>query len=388
MRCQYPPGQLENVQGPRNLTNTDPYGAVMRYLVTRHDLHQFIECCMSAVGARSCHGAALADVLVEGDYRGHYSHGLNRLDMYVKDLKTGICAKDGDPTIVKCTAATALVNGNNLIGPIVGNFCMELAIAKAKQVGIGWVSAYGSNHFGIAGFYSMQALKCGLIGMSCTNTSPLVVPTRGKECTLGTNPISVAAPALDGDSFVLDMATSAVALGKIEFQHRRGEEVPVGWGCDPDGKDTTDPAKILSGGGLLPLGGNEATSGYKGYGLSMMVEIFCGILAGGHYSKNVRRWKETDSVADLGQSFFALDPECFAPGFESRMSDLLKLHRNLEPSEPGLGVLVPGDPEQQHMAECDRHGAIPYHVNVVDHMNSMARELGVEPLPTTRTIDP
>ncbi|XP_051885429.1 uncharacterized oxidoreductase YjmC-like [Pristis pectinata] len=362
--------------------------AKTRYLVTQPELHQFIECCMGAVGAQSSHGSALADVLVEADYRGHYSHGLNRLDMYLRDLKTGICAKDGEPTVGKCTVATALVNGNNLIGPIVGNFCMELAIKKAKEVGIGWVSAYGSNHYGIAAFYSMQAVKCGLIGMSCTNTSPLVVPTRAKQCTLGTNPISVAAPALDGDSFVLDMATSAVALGKIELQHRRGEKIPEGWGCDPNGKNTTDPASILCGGGLLPLGGSEATSGYKGYGLSMMVEMFCGILSGAHYSKNIRCWKETDLVADLGQCFLAIDPECFAPGFKSRMSDLLKMHRDLEPSEPGLCVLTPGDPERQHIAECEQHGAIPYHVSVVDHMNSVARELGVKLLPTNHTINP
>ncbi|XP_072903838.1 uncharacterized oxidoreductase YjmC-like isoform X2 [Hemitrygon akajei] len=358
------------------------------YLVSRPELHQFIECCMSAVGARSSHGSAMAEVLVEGDYRGHYSHGLNRLDMYLKDLKTGICAKDGKPTVEKFTEATALVNGNNLLGPVVGNFCMDLAISKAKKVGIGWVCAYGSNHYGIAGFYSMKAVKCGLIGMSYTNTSPLVVATRAKECTLGTNPISVAAPALGDDMFVLDMATSAVALGKIEVQRRHGEMVPEGWGCDPNGKNTTDPASILHGGGLLPLGGSEATSGYKGYGLSLMVEMFCGILAGAHYSNNVRRWKETDMVADLGQCFVAINPDVFAPGFRSRMSDLLKIHRNLEPSEPGLCVLIPGDPERQHMAECDQYKAIPYHINVVDHVNSVAKELGVKPLPTDHMIDP
>ncbi|XP_048462836.1 uncharacterized oxidoreductase YjmC-like [Rhincodon typus] len=361
---------------------------IMRYLVSRSDMHQFIERCMKAVGAQSSHGSALAEVLVEGDYRGHYSHGLNRLDMYLKDLETGICAKDGEPLIEKSTVATALVNGNNLIGPVVGNFCMDLAIQKAKDVGIGWVSAYGSNHYGIAGFYSMQALKHGLIGMTCTNTSPVVVPTRGKKCTLGTNPISVAAPALNGDSFVLDMATSAVALGKIEVQQRHGEKIPVGWGCDSKGKGTTDPTEVLKGGGLLPLGGSEATSGYKGYGLSLMVEVFCGILSGSLYSENIRPWKETNKVANLGQCFIAISPNCFASGFEERMSDLLKIHRTLEQSEPGLPVLTPGDPEALHITECEHHGGIPYHVSVIDFMNSVAKDLGVDLIPTNRTIDP
>ncbi|XP_048401566.1 uncharacterized oxidoreductase YjmC-like isoform X3 [Stegostoma tigrinum] len=343
---------------------------------------------MKAVGAQSSHGSALAKVLVEGDYRGHYSHGLNRLDIYLKDLETGICAKDGEPLIEKSTVATALVNGNNLIGPVVGNFCMDLAIQKAKDVGVGWVSAYGSNHYGIAGFYSMQALKHSLIGITCTNTSPLVVPTRGKKCTLGTNPISVAAPALNGDSFVLDMATSAVALGKIEVHQRHGKKIPVGWGCDSKGNGTTDPVEVLKGGGLLPLGGNEAAGGYKGYGLSLMVEVFGGILSGSLYSENIRPWKETNRVANLGQCFIAINPNCFASGFEERMSDLLKIHRSLEQSEPGLPVLVPGDPEVLHITECEHHGGIPYHVNVINFMNSVAKDLGVNLIPTNRTIDP
>ncbi|MGH0127207.1 UNVERIFIED_CONTAM: hypothetical protein FKN15_074542 [Acipenser sinensis] len=254
---------------------------------------------MVAAGAKPSHAKSLADVLVEGDCRGHYSHGLNRMDMYVKDIQTGICSKDGEPVIEKESVATALVNGENVLGPVVGNFCMDLAIKKAKDVGIGWVVAKGSNHYGIAGYYAMQALKQDMIGMSYTNTSPLVVPTRARDCTLGTNPISVAAPANDADSFVLDMATSAVALGKVELHHRSGDTIPEGWGCDSHGKPSTDPGKVLSGGGLLPIGGCEATGGYKGYGLGMMVEVFCGILAGSQYSKHIRTWKVTDRVANL-----------------------------------------------------------------------------------------
>ncbi|XP_075905389.1 putative oxidoreductase YjmC isoform X2 [Nelusetta ayraudi] len=270
-----------------------------RCLISKVEVQGFIERCMVAVGTKPHHARSLAEVLVEGDHRGHYSHGLNRMDMYVKDIKTGICAKDGEPVVEKESAATALVDGRNLLGPVVGNFCMKLAIQKAKEVGIGWVVAHGSNHYGIAGYYSMQALKEDMIGMSFTNTSPLVVPTRGKECTLGTNPISVAAPASGGDSFVLDMATSAVALGKVELHERRGDSIPEGWGCDGQGQLTSDPKKVLSGGGLVPIGGSEATGGYKGYGLGMMVEVFCGILAGAQYSNKIRTWKVTDRMANL-----------------------------------------------------------------------------------------
>lgn len=351
-----------------------------RCLIHKSEVQTFIERCMMAVGTKPHHAKSLAEVLVEGDLRGHYSHGLNRMDMYVKDIQTEICAKDGEPVVEKETVATALVDGRNLLGPVVGNFCMNLALKKAKEVGIGWVVARGSNHYGIAGYYAMQALKENMIGMSFTNTSPLVVPTRGKECTLGTNPISVAAPAKNGDSFVLDMATSAVALGKVELHERRGDEIPIGWGLDSDGKMTSDPAKVLKGGGLVPIGGSEATGGYKGYGLGMMVEVFCGILAGAEYSKHVRTWKVTDKVANLGQCFVAINPDNFATGFNDRMSDLLSIQRTLEPADQEAPVLAAGDPERTNMKRCEEMGGILYHLNVVNHMNNCAQAIGVTQL--------
>ncbi|XP_011474188.1 uncharacterized protein LOC101173859 isoform X1 [Oryzias latipes] len=339
-----------------------------RCLISRVEVQGFIERCMMAVGTKPHHARSLAEVLVAADSRGHYSHGLNRMDMYVKDIKSGVCAVDGEPLAEKQSAATALVDGKNLLGPVVGNFCMNLAIRKAKEVGIGWVVAHGSNHFGIAGFYAMQALKDNMIGMSFTNTSPLVVPTRGKERTLGTNPLSVAAPAKDGDSFVLDTATSAVALGKVELSERHGDSIPDGWGCDPQGKITADPKRVLTGGGLVPIGGSEATGGYKGYGLGMMVEVFCGILAGAHYSNNVRTWKVTDRVADLGQCFVAINPDNFAAGFNERMSDLLSIQRNQDLADPDAPVLTPGDPERASLKKCEEMGGILYHINVVKYM--------------------
>ncbi|KAM4573674.1 putative oxidoreductase YjmC [Odontesthes bonariensis] len=351
-----------------------------RCLISHIEVQGFIERCVTAVGTKPHHARSLADVLVEGDCRGHYSHGLNRMDMYVKDIQTGICAVDGEPVVEKESAATALVDGKNLLGPVVGNFCMNLAIAKAREVGIGWVVAHGSNHFGIAGYYAMQALKENMIGMSFTNTSPLVVPTRGKERTLGTNPLSIAAPAKDGDSFVLDTATSTVALGKVELNDRRGDPIPDGWGCDPHGKITTDPKRVLTGGGLVPIGGSEATGGYKGYGLGMMVEVFCGILAGAQYSKYVRTWKVTDRVANLGQCFVAINPENFAPGFNERMSDLLSIQRDQNPADPDSPVLAAGDPERINMKKCEEMGGIPYHINVIKYMNEYAKKIGVNQL--------
>ncbi|VDM92185.1 unnamed protein product, partial [Onchocerca ochengi] len=169
--------------------------------------------CMTKAGTSKSHAQQLADVLIEADIRGHYSHGLNRLAMYVRDVQEDSCMKDGTPMILKEHAASAWVDGNNLLGPVVGNFCMDLAIKKGKEAGVGWVVAKGSNHFGIAGWYSMRAMKQGLLGMAFTNTSPIMYPTRSSTSALGTNPLTFAAKAKN-DAFVLDMATTTAAIGK------------------------------------------------------------------------------------------------------------------------------------------------------------------------------
>ncbi|CAG2065383.1 unnamed protein product [Timema podura] len=180
------------------------------------------------------------------------------------------------------------------------------------------------------------------------------------------------------------MATTAVAVGKIEVQRRKKERIPENWALGPDGRVTTDTDVAFNTGCLLPLGGVEQTSGYKGYGMGLLVETFCGILAGEElvrdcrlplpcsdwligslYGPNVRRWMQTtsgDSV-NLGQCFIAVDPGCFAPGFQGRMSDLLGYLRGMEPSDPEKPVQVPGDPERRHMKSVDEQGGISYHQN-------------------------
>ncbi|XP_046454278.1 uncharacterized oxidoreductase YjmC-like isoform X2 [Daphnia pulex] len=335
--------------------------------------------CMVSVGVKTEHASALADVLVAADYRGHYSHGLNRLEMYVQDISTKICDGNAIPTIEKEKFSTALVNGQNSLGPVVGNFCMNLAIEKAKKHGVGWVTANNSNHYGIAGWYSIMAANQGLMGLSFTSTSPLVAPSRAKNAALGTNPITLAAPALNGDQFVLDMATCTVAVGKIELQRRKGLPIPEGWAIDKEGKITTN-ADVAMKGCLMPLGGAEQTSGYKGYGLAALVEIFCGISAGATYGPNIRRWMDTKRKANLGQCFIAVDPECFASGFETRLSDLMSHLRHMEPADPTKPVLVAGDPERAHIALVDSEGGIRYHVNQISASASLAQKLNVKPM--------
>ncbi|ESO03740.1 hypothetical protein HELRODRAFT_191945 [Helobdella robusta] len=360
----------------RNYATSQP--EVGGICIANDEVKAFIERSMTAVGTRPAHATALAENLTMADYRGHFSHGLNRLEMYVKDIQSGITVSDKEPVILKESAATAHVDGSNLLGPIVGKFSMEIAIKKAKEAGVGFVSAKGSNHYGIAGFYSLMACEQGLLGMSFTNTSPLVLPTRGRKACLGTNPLSLAAPGKGVDTFVLDMATSSVALGKIELNAVKKIKIPRGWGADGTGHVTEDPDLCIKEGGLLPLGGAEETSGYKGYGLAMLVEIFCGILSGGEFGPRIRKWKETNRVANLGQCYIAINPDNFAPGFTDRMQILMNLCRQSDLAEGEKEILIAGDPERKHINKCDRAGGITYHPNVIALLDVMADKLKIE----------
>ena len=165
--------------------------------VAADELRSFVERCMRAAGCPPEHAQTVADVLVAADLRGVHSHGVNRLEMYVGEIKKGEVEPQIRPQIVNETPAIACVDGRNGLGMVVGRYCMELAIKKAKEMGIGWVVARGSNHYGIAGYYAMMALEESLVGMSYTNTSPIAFPTRAAQHVLGTNPIAVAAPSTD-----------------------------------------------------------------------------------------------------------------------------------------------------------------------------------------------
>ncbi|XP_049294058.1 uncharacterized oxidoreductase YjmC [Anopheles funestus] len=356
--------------------------AAKQGLVAVEEARRFMVDCLVKSKTPVAHAKQQADLLLEADYRGHFSHGMNRLEMYINDLHKNACSGEAVPTVLNETPATAWVDGNNGLGAVVGNFCMDLAIRKAKEVGVGWVCAKRSNHYGIAGWYTLRAMNSGCIGMSMTNTSPLASPTRSKEAALGTNPISVGAPGKDGDGFVLDMATTAVAVGKIEMQRRKNEPIPVGWAQGPDGHPTTDASVAFDTACLMPLGGTEVTSGYKGYGLGAMVEVFCGILSGANYATKIRKWTHAgaDSEADLGQCFVAINPACFAPGFEGRLSDLNSILRNMPMTDPNHPVLVAGDPERLHMAKVDKDGGLPYHVNQIKTCTELSERLGVKPI--------
>ena len=191
---------------------------------------------------------------------------------------------------------TASVEGDNGLGLVVGPKANQIAMDKAKKYGSGWVSVSNTNHYGIAGYYSLQALKQGMIGISMTNTTKLVVPCFGAERMLGTNPMAIAFPGQKEPPIVIDMATSVVAYGKVEEAHRMNKEMPEGWCVDKDGLPTKDPQAMKDGGALLTIGKDPSLGQFKGYCLSAMVDILCGVFSGANWGPFVPPFTLRDGV--------------------------------------------------------------------------------------------
>jgi len=332
--------------------------------------------------------AVIADVLVAANLRGLDSHGVARLKRYVNGLRDGVMVARPKIEIVHQTPCTALVDGGGGLGPPVSVRGMKLAIEKAREMGVGFVAVRNSNHYGIAGYYSMMALREELIGISMSNASVLVVPTFGKDAVLGTNPISVAVPAGQERPFVLDMATSVVTQGKLEEYSRRDKPLPLSWATDERGVPTADAARVLknvlirAGGGILPLGGaQEEDGGHKGYGLALLVDILCGVLAGAGYATTIypRTPEGKPLPANVGHFFGAIRIDAFRPldEFKATMDDIIRRLKSSARAEGEERIYIHGEKEFEEEERRRREG-IPLHPTVVATMQQIARELGVE----------
>ncbi|KAJ0173992.1 hypothetical protein K1T71_010138 [Dendrolimus kikuchii] len=342
-----------------------------------NEAYRFMVDCFKAVGTPIEAAEQQARVLIQADKVGHSSHGLNRLEFYLKDITIGACVPKNKPKILKENLSTAWVDANSVLGATASHFGMDIAIKKAKETGVGWVTVKGSNHHGMTGWWARKPAKQGLIGMAFSNTFTLLTPTRSKKAALGTNPISVVAPASQGETFYLDIATTAVSLGKIEIQRRKGEPIPSGWAQGPDGKETNDPNVAFATGCLMPLGGGEKTSGHKGYGLSAMVEIFCGISSGARYGHHIGSWTHAKVGVphNLSHCFVAIDPENFAPGFGDRLAECMQHWRKLEPTDPKYPVVAPGDLEKMAETQTNIRGTVSYVPQQIASSIALAKRL-------------
>ncbi|HEX2469475.1 MAG TPA: Ldh family oxidoreductase [Candidatus Limnocylindrales bacterium] len=328
---------------------------------------------VEAAGTPPDIAADVAEVLVASDRRGIASHGTARLPNYLGLIEAGVMDPAGRPVVHGGRPALRRFDGRNGWGHHAGRVAMDAAIDGARSLGISMAVVHGSNHYGIAGWYALRAAHEAMIGISMSNTSPLVAPTRARAPLIGTNPIAVAAPAGRFGAFCLDMATSTIPRGRIEVAARRGEALPVGWAIDAQGRPATTPEAALAG-ALHPLGGEEATGGHKGYGLALAVDLLTGVLGDAAYGPDILGLFSTDGLSDLGQAFIAIDPSAIdVPGaFEARLERYLEqlVAAPTVPDAPGR-VLVPGEPEAEAERRADERGVM---IDAV-HANSLA-ELG------------
>lgn len=283
--------------------------------------------------------------------RGLDSHGIvSILPAIANRVARGEIVRDASVEVVRDDAATALLKGNGVAGPAIGERAMALAIAKAKTYGVGVVSAFNCDHFGAASYYSSLAVQAGMIGLTMCNAAPTVAPFGGRKPVHGTNPISYGLPGGAEGPIILDIATSAAAHGQIFKAHRRGQPIPLGWAIDAEGRPTTDAAAAIKG-VLLPFGA------HKGYGMGVLVDVLTGALAGSTVALSV---VHTGDPKTRGQSFFfqAIDVERFVPRevYQDRMDQVIRDVRSVPPAEGFREVLVPGDLERRQEAERGRLG--------------------------------
>ena len=332
-------------------------------------LTRFTAAVLTTTGLAPERAAIAAEILVASDLRGVDSHGVPRLSWYLARIAQGAIDMRATPTIERETPTTAAIDARNGFGPPAAHWAMARCIEKAADLGVAFVTVRNSNHFGIAAYYAMMALGRGLAGLAMTNASPLVVPTFAREALLGTNPLAVAIPGGRERPFVLDMATSAVAWGKIEIARRKGAPLAPGWALDAAGRETTDPAAALH---LQPLGG------HKGYGLAALVDILCGPLAGAAISANIAGSRAAPRPANIGHFFAAWRPDAFRPmeEFRADVDALLATLRGAEPLPGHDRVYVPGELEALAEEDRRRHG-IPLHPAVVADLEAVAAATGV-----------
>jgi len=313
------------------------------------------------------------DVLVMSDMRGVDSHGVsNMLRSYVTSYREGRYNPRPDWKIVRERASTATIDSDRGLGIIVAPKAMEIAIAKAKETGIGVVAIRNGGHMGMASYHAMMALEHDMIGVAMTAVGTAVLPTFGAEGRLGTNPIAVAAPAKTMHPFVLDIATSMVAANKMQLAKRLGAILPAGMVADAEGTPTTEAGPLPEDFKHIPIGGTRELGSHKGYGLAMVVEIMCTILSGGMPMSLPNSGRQaTHHVA-------AYDIDAFTDvdEFKEMMDQWLQV-MEATPTAPGHDrVMTPGLEEEEAEAERRERG-IPLHTEVVDWFEEIGRELGI-----------
>lgn len=328
-----------------------------------------------------------ADILLESDKRGIESHGVNRFKpIYLDRIKAGIQKPVTEFEVIKDFAATAVVDGHDGMGQVVGYKAMTMAIEKAKKYGMGMVVARNSCHYGIAGYYATMATDAGMIGITGTNARPSIAPTFGVENMLGTNPLTFGMPTDEEFPFVLDCATSIVQRGKIEYYARIGKDTPAGQVIGRNGEALTNSVEILDDlntgkAALAPLGGiGEDLAGYKGYGYATVVEILSAALQQGNFLRALSGIGPNKEKIPfhLGHFFIAIDTEAFMglEAFKKTAGDILRDLRNSEKA-PGAERIYTAGEKEYLVWQKRKDSGVPINDAVQKELIAVRDELGL-----------
>jgi LDH2 family malate/lactate/ureidoglycolate dehydrogenase len=328
---------------------------------------------MEKAGVPRENAEIVAHSLLAANLRGVDTHGITRLPIYVERVQAGLTNGRTQGRVVQESESTAVYDGEDGLGQVIGTRAMQLAIAKAETAGVGTVAARNSTHYGTAAYYAMMALERDMIGLSVTNSPSLMVPWGGKRAFFGTNPLAIAVPAGEERPFIFDMATSVVARGAIILAAKKGDPIPVTWAVNSEGEPTTDARVANEEGALLPLGG------HKGFGLAMMIEVLAATLAGGPFGSHVGElYNNPDRPQGVGHFFMAMRIDRFRPVHEFK-ADMDAMIREVKAQPLAKGfekILVAGDPEAIKEAE-RREKGIPLSDAVVKDLTKLGESVGV-----------
>ncbi|KAI8721351.1 hypothetical protein NCS52_00582400 [Fusarium sp. LHS14.1] len=345
--------------------------------VAASEARRLVQDILKGNGVPEENAAIVARCLVAADLRGVDTHGMNRIPSYMERIRQGVLNASAQPVINQVTPAVAQVDGKNGFGFVAAHKGMAAAIESARVFGIGMASIKHSNHFGMSAWVVQQALDADMMSLVFTNSSPALPAWGGKSKLMGVSPIACGAPGKGPmENFILDMAPSVAARGKIYKAKRRGEKIPSDWALDSEGRPTDDPEAAL-GGVMLPMGGP------KGSALSIMMDVFSGVLSGSAFAGHVTNPYDPSKPADVGHFLVAIKPDLFMSldEFRERMQ---YLYERVVGSEKAAGVeriYFPGEIEQLAQKEREERG-IPLVQAEIDALNEEARKVSADTLVT------
>ena len=352
--------------------------------VDQASLKAWVKDVFKSLGCREMDSSVIADVLVSADLMGISSHGVQRVKRYVDGVRAGSVNTKPSVKVIRDLNAIAVVDGDSGLGHPTTKYAADLALEKARKYGIGFVVVRNSQHFGIAGYYSLKIAGKGFIGLTITNSTPLVAYTNTVERYLGTNPIAVSVPKPEPPPLLFDAATSVVPLGKIEIYSKVGKNVPKGWVIGEDGELLEGDASIILNeirsrkAAILPLGGvGELLGGHKGTGLALLIDIFAGILSGSGWGAHVR-YTVSDKPGNVGHAVMAIKIDAFMDKalFFDRIESLIKEIKSLKKHPKAERIWIPGEKAWLTMETRLRIG-VPIHKNVYKELEKISRDLGV-----------